>query len=250
MSGPTYPGGNPSDPGSQQGYPQYPQYPQTPQQPTYQPPYPIPAPQQPTYQPYPQPPMYQPQYAPPAQPPKRGGSNRVFLILGIVAAVLIIACVGLCALAGYGAKIFGTAVSTSISESATQLTTQFASVGSEETVGTFCEAESSQDYTTAYSQLSPTLQQQYSQTAFTQDNLQHDSTLGPVSDCTPAGLPTVSGSTATISVMVTRTLTPTADSSGNIGPTVTANATGNITLVEDSNGTWLINSVDSSLDML
>ncbi|MGO8947571.1 MAG: hypothetical protein ACLQUY_07890 [Ktedonobacterales bacterium] len=253
MSGPSYPGGYPTDPSGQQGYPQYPQPPQPPySQPPTQPPYAQPPyAQPPAYPPYPQQPAYQPQYyPPPAQPPKKGGSGRVFLILGIIALVLIVGCVGLCTAAGFGARILGTAISTKASQLATQVGTELASAGAEATVNEFCSDESNQDYTSAWADLSPSLQQQYSQSQFTQDSLQQINTLGPVSACEVQGLPSVSGSTASIPVMVTRTLTPTPDSSGNSGAPVTSNATGQITLVEDSSGNWTISSIASSLNLL
>jgi hypothetical protein len=272
MSDPSYPGGYPTDPSNQPGYPQYPQQPQQPytqppgqppayppgQPPAYppgQPPaYPpgqppaYPPGQPPAYLPYGQPPAYPP-YAPPlAQPPKQGGgAGRVFLIVGIIAAVLIVVCVGLCVALGFGARILGTAVSTTASQLATQAGTQFASAGALDTATNFCGAVQSQDYTTAYSYLSPSLQQQYSQTLFTQDNQNHDNTLGPVSQCVPQGLPTVTGSGASITVMVTRTTVPTP---GNAAPTQTASASGQITLLEDSSGSWTISNIDSSLNML
>jgi hypothetical protein len=230
MSGPTYPGGYPSDPNSQQGYPQYPQ------------------PQQP---PYSQPPAYQPPpYQQPAQPPMKGGGGKVFLIIGIVLAVLIIACVGLCSALGLGARIAGTALGTKASQLGTQAATQFSSAEVLLTVTTFCQAESSQDYTSAYQQLSPALQQQFSQNQFTTDNQNHDSTLGPVTVCAPTGGATVSGSTASATIAVTRTPpTPTPGGTG-AGPSVPAATSGQISMIQDSSGNWVINSIDSSLQLL
>jgi hypothetical protein len=245
MSGPTYPGGYPSDPNSQQGYPQYPQ----PQQPPYSQP---PAYQPPPYQqPYSQPPAYQPPpYQQPAQPPKKGGGGKVFLIIGIVVAVLIIACVGLCSALGIGARIAGTAIGTKASQLGTQAATQFGSAEALLTVTTFCQAESSQNYTSAYQQLSPALQQQFSESQFTTDNQNHDSTLGPVTVCAPTGGATLSGSTASVTIAVTRTPpTPTPGGTGT-GPSVPAVTSGQISMIQDSNGNWVINSVDSSLQLL
>jgi hypothetical protein len=243
MSGPSYPGGYPTDPSNQPGYPQYPQQPQ---QPYTQPPG-----QPPAYPPYGQPPAYPPYGQPPAYPPKQGGgAGRVFLIVGIIAAVLIVLCVGLCVALGFGARILGTAASTKVSQLATQAGTELASAGALDTATNFCGAVQAQEYTTAYSYLSPSLQQQYSQTLFTQDNQNHDNTLGPVTQCSPQGLPTVTASGASMIVMVTRTLAPTPDSTGNAAPTQTASTTGQITLEEDSSGTWTISNLDSSLNML
>ena len=185
-----------------------------------------------------------------AQPPKKGGSGRVFLILGIIAAVLIVGCIGACVALGIGARILGTAASTKVSELATQAGTELAGASSLTTVEEFCTSESSQDYASAYSSLSPSLQQQFSQSKFTDDNQNYDNTLGTISTCSPQGLPTVNGSTATISVTVTRTLIPTPDNSGNSAPTQTANQSGQITMEEDSSGTWVISNIDPSLDML
>ena len=198
--------------------------------------------------PYSQPPAYQPPpYQQPAQPPKKGGGGRVFLIIGIVLAVLIIACVGLCAALGLGARIAGTAIGTKASQLGTQAATQFGSAEVLLTVTTFCQAESSQDYTSAYQQLSPALQQQFSQSQFTTDNQNHDSTLGPVSTCAPTGGATLSGSTASVTIAVTRTPpTPTTGTS----PSAPHAGSGQITMIQDSNGNWVINSVDSSLDLL
>jgi len=228
MSGPTYPGGyppNPGDPNSQPGYPSYPQPPQQPyaQPPAYQPPY-----QQPYQQPY-------------AQPPKK--SNRVWIILGVVAVVLIVACIGLCSALAIGGKILGTAISTN----APQLETQASSVEATFIVTTFCQDESNQDYSSAYSQLSPSLKQQYSQSQFTQDGQHHDTTLGAISACAPAGAVTFNGSTASVNVTVTRTPT---SSTGTPPASQTNTVSGQITMVQNSDGTWAINSVSSSLNML
>jgi hypothetical protein len=257
MSGPSYPGGYPTDPSNQPGYPQYPQQPQQPYtQPPSQPPaYPpsqppaYPPSQPPAYPPYGQPPAYPPYGQPPAYPPKQGGgAGRVWLIVGIIAAVLVVACVGLCVALGFGARFFAVAASTQVSHFATQAATEFASAGALNTATNFCAAVQSQDYTTAYSYLSPSLQQQYSQSQFTQDNQNHDNTLGSVTQCVAQGLPNVTASGATITVMVTRTLSSTP--SGNATPTQTASASGQFTLVEDSSGSWTISSIDSSLNML
>jgi hypothetical protein len=164
--------------------------------------------------------------------------------------VLIVACVGLCVVTGLGVGFLGTKVSTQVSQLATQAGTELASSGALSTATNFCDAVQTQDYTTAYSYLSPSLQQQYSETLFTQDNQNHDNSLGPVTQCTVQGLPTVTASGASISVMVTRTLAPTPDSTGNAAPTVTASATGQLTLIQDSSTSWTISGIDSSLNML
>ena len=246
MSGPIYPGGYPNDPNSQPGYPQYPQ----PQQPPYS--------QPPAYQPPPyQPPAYQPPtYQPPTQPPKKSGGSRVPLIIGIIVAVIVVACVGLCGTVFLIANKGATALSTTASQITTQVATQASSIETQATsadvlltVTTFCQAETSQDYSTAYQQLSPTLQQQYSPSGFAQDGQQHDSTLGPVSACAPAGGATFSGATASVTIAVVRT-PPTPTSGGTGGPSVSHTGSGQVTLIQNSDGTWAINSVDSSLDLL
>jgi hypothetical protein len=165
-------------------------------------------------------------------------------------AVVVVACVGLCVATGIGVGFLGTKVSTQVSQLATQAGTEFASAGSLQTVTSFCTAVQTQDYTTAYSYLSPSLQQQYSQSQFTQDNQNHDNTQGQVTQCSAQGVPNVTASGAAITVMVTRTLAPTPNSSGTAAPTQTANATGQITLVQDSSGNWVISDIDSSLNML
>jgi limonene-1,2-epoxide hydrolase len=141
-------------------------------------------------------------------------------------------------------------LSTAASQIATQESTQLVSAQAQQTVNNFCDSVSTQDYTSAYSNLSSSLQQQYSQAQFTQDNQNHDRTLGKVTTCTPQGVPSVNGSSASITVMVTRTLAPTPNSSGTAAPTETASATGQITLIQDSSGNWVITGIDSSLNML
>jgi hypothetical protein len=254
MSGPMYPGGYPNDPNSQPGYPQYPQ----PQQPPYsQPPYSQPPYSQPPYSQPPayQPPPYQPPvYQPPTQPPKKSGGSRVPLIIGIIVAVIVVACVGLCGTVFVIASKGATALSTTASQITTQVATQASSIETQATtadvlltVTTFCQAETSQAYSTAYQQLSPTLQQQYSPSGFAQDGQHHDSTLGPVSECAPTGGATFSGATASVTIAVTRT--PPTPTTGT-GPSVPHAGSGQVTLIQDSSGNWVINSVDSSLDLL
>jgi hypothetical protein len=165
-------------------------------------------------------------------------------------AVVIVLCVGLCVALGFGARVLGIAASTKVSQLATQAGTEFASAESAQTVTSFCTAFQTQDYTTAYSYLSSSLQQQVSQSQFTQDNQNHDNTLGSVTQCSAQGLPNITASGASISVIVTRTLAPTPDNSGNAAPTQTSNVTGQITLVQDSSGNWVISTIDSSLNML
>jgi hypothetical protein len=164
--------------------------------------------------------------------------------------VVIVTCVGLCVALGFGARILATATGTKVSQLATQAGTELASSGALSTASSFCDAVQTQDYTTAYSYLSPSLQQQYSETLFTQDNQNHDNSLGQVTQCSAQGLPTVTASGASIIVKVTRTLAPTPDSSGNAAPTATASATGQITLEDDGSGNWTISGIDSSLNML
>jgi hypothetical protein len=165
--------------------------------------------------------------------------------------VLIVACIGLCATVFYSSsRFFGTALGTAASQISTQEATQLAGAPVQ-TATNFCVAVSNQEYTSAYSYLSSSLQQQYSQTQFTQDNQNHDRTLGKVTACTPQEAPSVNGSEASLTVMVTRTLAPTPNSAGTATPTQTASATGQITLILDSsNGNWVISSIDSSLNML
>jgi hypothetical protein len=180
----------------------------------------------------------------------------VFLIVGIIVAVIVVACVGLCFALGIGARIAGTAISTRASQLSTQVATQASSIETQAstadvllTVTTFCQDEASQDYSTAYQQLSPALQQQYPQSKFTLDGQHHDSSLGPVTACAPGGGATFSGTTASVTIAVTRT-PPTPTSGGGTGATAPSVATGKVTLIQNSAGTWVINSVDSSLHLL
>jgi hypothetical protein len=178
----------------------------------------------------------------------------VFLIVGIIAAVLVVACIGLCFALGLGARIAGTAISTTASQIGTSVATQAGALETQAssaapllTVTSFCQAESSQDYASAYQELSPTLQQQLSQSQFTQDGQTHDSNLGPITECAPGSGATINGASASLNIAVTRTPpTPT----GGTGPSVPKLSAGQITLIQNSDGSWVINSVDSSLDLL
>ncbi len=243
MSGPQYPGGYPTDPNSQQGYPQQPG----------QPPYGQPS--------YGQPPAYQPQqqyqqapqapYQQPAQPPRRsGGGKTVFIVLGVIAAVLLVACVGGCFALGFAGRLAVNSAATKIATSASSIETQAAqqetAIATEAggplaslTVETFCASVTTQQYSAAYQELSSNLQGQVSQSKFTSDNQGFDTSKGQVTNCTAPGNPSVNGMTATVQVQVTRSLN---------GQDTTA--TGQMTLTLDSTGAWKIDSIDSSLNLL
>jgi hypothetical protein len=178
----------------------------------------------------------------------------VFVIVGIILAVLVVACVGLCFALDLGARFAGTALSTTASQIGTSVATQASTIETQAssaaplvTVTSFCQAESSRDYTSAYQELSPTLQQQYSQSQFSQDGQTHDSNLGPITGCAPTGAAAINGTSASVAIAVTRTPpTPT----GGTSPSVPKLSSGQITMTQNSDGTWVINSVDSSLNLL
>jgi hypothetical protein len=178
----------------------------------------------------------------------------VFLVVGIVLAVLIVACVGLCGALGLGGRLAATALGTKASQLGTSVATQAGAIETQASsaapvleVTSFCQAESSQDYTSAYQELSSALQQQYSQSQFTQDGQTHDSNLGPITECVPGSGATINGASASVNIAVTRT--PPTPTSGT-GPSVPKLFAGQITLTQNSDGSWVINSVDSSLNLL
>jgi len=224
------PAGTPTVPGAPgTGYPPYPPYPQYP---VYPPGYPYPGyPGYSGYPPYSQAPGYPP-FAPP--PPKKDNTRTVYIIIGVVVAALVVLCAG----GGILLSAFDNAAQHS-------LTNLLASGTAEE----FCSDEQDQDYSGAFALLSASLAQQYPQPQFTQDGQQHDSTLGAITGCPPDVQAVVTGQTATVTVTVERTLTPTPGASGISSPQQTSESSGQITLVEVSRQ-WLVNGVDPALNML
>jgi hypothetical protein len=228
---PVVPPGQGSPPGSLSPVPppdpRYPPYTQYPPYAPY-PPYPQPG--------YPPPGYWPPGYQVPGYPPPRKDNTRT--VYGIIAAVLVVGIV-LCVGCGLALSSYGNLVSHSLSGSLASLT-----------VDELCLDEETQDYSSAYTLLSSNLQQQLSESQFTTDGQQHDSTLGQISTCTqqgPAVSSTSTGVTATLAI--TRTLTPTPDASGNAPAPQASNYTGQVSLVEES-GQWKVDQVDSALSML
>jgi hypothetical protein len=219
--GPAGAPGTPAAPGT--GYPPYPPYSPYPGYPAY--------PAYPGYPLYSQAPGYPP-IAPP--PPRKDNTRTVYVIVGVVVAALVV----LCAAGGVLFSTLGNAAQHSLSN-----------LLSSGTADEFCLDEQDQNYSSAYTLLSANLQQQYSQSQFTQDGQQHDSSLGTITNCTPSGTASVTGQTATLTVSIERTLTPTPDASGTVSPPQTSDSSGQIMLVEVS-GRWLVNDVDPTLNML
>ncbi|MEO7001431.1 MAG: hypothetical protein ABI068_06490, partial [Ktedonobacterales bacterium] len=162
-----------------------------------------------------------PSSAYPAPPVAQGPKKRsrwplwVGLIVGIVLVIVLACCGGSYAL---------------------YQTTLAPAVGSGTTVATFCVGEESQNYTSAYGELSHNLQSQISLATFTTDNQQFDSTKGPVTNCqvNSRGASSASGSRYTFTLDVTR------DSTNS------SNYSGSITVIKDGNN-WRIDQIDPAL---
>lgn len=221
MSGPNYPP-------YPEGNPYYPTAPGGGQQPEYpQPAYPPPGYGQPGYPPgyygqpgYPPPQGQYPPY-PPAQPPQR--SNRgVWITCGVIAAVLVVVCIGAgAAIAALGGRVGGTLFNT---------------VGVAATASQFCVDEEKQQYAAAYQLLSPSLQSSMTQDQFIQNSQAHDASDGTITNCTPSsrsGNVRFSGDTVTLDLEVTRNQP----------------ASGSVTFKQVGSG-WKIDSIDASLGLL
>jgi len=240
----------PNTPDGYQPYPGAPQ-PSGPQQPPYQqPPYQQPAPpyqqqpynQPPQYAPQPTPPQYPPQYAPqptPQQYPQQPGysappqgyappppptpakrSNAVWITCSVIAIVVLLVCVGGGTAGYFYLKNVATGLSSTVGVSSVYLQ--------------LCVDESSQSYSNMYSLFSPTFQASITPAAFATRAAQIDTKDGTVTNCqTPRGVtPQVSGSTATVSLQVTRTIIH----------------SGSLHLILKGS-TWFVDQVDSSLDI-
>jgi hypothetical protein len=207
--------------------PRYPPYTQYPPYLPY-PPYPQPG--------YPPPGYWPPGYQMPGYPPPKKDNTR--MVYGIIAAVLVVGIV-LCVGCGLALSSYDNLVSHSLSGSLASLT-----------VDELCLDEEMQDYSSAYTLLSSNLQQQLSESQFTTDGQQHDSTLGQISTCTQQG-PAVSSSSTevTATLAITRSVTPTPDASGNAPAPQASDYTGQVILVEVSSQ-WKVDQVDSALNML
>jgi hypothetical protein len=103
------------------------------------------------------------------------------------------------------------------------------------TVVDFCNHVQSQDYQSAYADLSSQLQQQVSASAFQQTSQALDLEHGSITGCTQSNTSsdTVNGDTVTIALNVSR---------GSIY------YTGNVEVVKQGND-WRINAIDTSLDL-
>ena len=193
-------------------------------------------------------PGYPPGYAPPPQPAKR--SNTGWIIGLSIAAVVVLVCAG-CSAAAYFAVRNGVA-------------TIATTVGVAETYAGFCLDESSQNYQSAYTYFSTNMQQQLTASAFTARADQLDTQYGTVSSCQAesSSPPQISGSTATVQLIVVRTpplsatppasTTPTGSGTGTASTTPTAASgttfTGALHLVKQGS-VWRIDQIDSSLGL-
>jgi hypothetical protein len=212
----------PENPGTSGGqYPpqQYPpqQYPQYPEQ------------QQPGYPAYPQYPGGQQYYGqpgqygtpvmPPPMPPKKSNKT-LWIVLGTVGGVLLLACVGCVGVLAYlGSQAANNPL-----------------IGSTLAATSFCVDEQGQEYTKAYQLLSPSLQGQMTEDQFVQASQAHDTADGKIETCeaVQGGDSSVTNTSASVEVTVTRT-----------GGTTT---TGNITLV-NAGGAWKVDSIDPALSL-
>lgn len=224
-------------------YPGYQPYPGTAPNPYGQP-----APGQPTYpQPYPPQPYGAPYPGYPVPPPPQKRSNKtLWIILGVVGGVLLLACVSCAGLAIWGFS--------QVANSPIFVATEF------------CADEQAQNYNSAYNLLSSNLQGQISQTQFVQDNQNADSASGTVSACdaVPAdAADQSSGTSQSFTVEVTRGGsspgsagdtgsggdTGIGGSSGGTGTSALGTTTtGTMTLIQE-NGSWKIDSIDQSLGL-
>jgi hypothetical protein len=167
---------------------------------------PVPYQQRPAHvQPYAPPPVYQPpvQQAPAQQPQIIYVRERRPSVFSITCSILAILLLMTCGLVGLG--IFRGVTS------ALQLASK--TIPSRATLLLFCAAEMNQDYHDAYQQFSSNLQQQVSESDYTQASQQLDQQNGKITACarSNSSVDTASGNTATLQVDVTRTST---DSTG------------------------------------
>ncbi len=174
-------------------------------------------------QPYGAPPMY-PAYPgyPPPMPPK--SSNRtLWIVLGVVGGVLLLACIS--------CVVLGVVLSKNLANSPI--------FGSTFTATEFCSDEQQQNYTSAYDLFSPNLQSQMTQDEFASRAQELDTEDGTISTCDAVpDSSQVADTSATFQVTVTR----------GTGSAATSTS-GAITLI-NSNGSWQIDSVDQSLGLM
>jgi hypothetical protein len=202
--------------------------------PTYPPPA-LPAPYQerPAHvQPYAPPPVHQP----PVQPPQiiyvRERRPSLFSITCSILAILLLMT---CGLVGLG--IFR-GVTSSL-----QLASK--TVPSRITLTVFCAAEMNQDYHDAYQRFSSSLQQQVSESAFTEGSQQLDQENGQITACarSNSSVDIGSGNSATLQVDVTR------GSIDNTGASSSTDYHGSIVFVQEGSD-WHIDQIASTLGLL
>jgi hypothetical protein len=188
-------------------------------------------------QPYAPPLIYHPPVRqPPAQQPQiiyvRERRPSVFSITCSILAILLLMS---CGLVGLG--IFRGVTS------ALQLASK--TIPSRITLSVFCAEEVNQDYHDAYQQFSASLQQQVTESAFTQGSRQLDQQNGQITACTRSNssVDTSSGNTATLQVDVTRT------STDNSGASSSTDYNGSIVFVQEGSD-WHIDQIAGSLVLL
>jgi hypothetical protein len=113
------------------------------------------------------------------------------------------------------------------------------------TLSVFCGEETNQDYHDAYQQFSANLQQQVSESAFTQGSQQLDQQNGPITACarSNSSVDTASGNTATLQVDVTRT------STDNSGASSSTDYHGSIVFIQEGSD-WHIDDIAGTLLLL
>jgi hypothetical protein len=194
------------------GQPYEPQPPATPN------PYPPSQPSYPGYPTYPQYPGYPPAsqpYPPYGAPPPQRSNRTLWIVLGSVGGVLLLVCIACAVLISFVVRSPTFAVGT--------------------TVGLFCSYEQSQQYDSAYNQLSTNLRASISQDQFTQESQNQDTASGTIQQCNVAqdsNAPQFGNTQSSIDISVTRR-----------GGTA---QTGTLTLVNEHGG-WKIDSFDSTL---
>ncbi|HZU68514.1 MAG TPA: hypothetical protein VFA09_14655 [Ktedonobacteraceae bacterium] len=208
---------DPGQPQSPNPYGQPPDYQNPYEQPQSPYPYGQPPYQQPPYQqpPYEQPQPYAatqygtPPYVPPqvpgyAQPQPKKSNRTLWIVLGIIAGILLLACGG-CALVfgliGKGVQNTVNTVTTSVDQTATAVSAE----GAQVTAQAYYAAIQAQDYTTAYSYLDSNLVasngQPLTQDLYTQAATSRDASLGQVTNFSVAA---DSNDPNSITVTVTR----------------------------------------------
>jgi hypothetical protein len=216
-------------------YPGYQPYPGAPTQPN---PYPYGQPGMPTYpQPYPPQPYGAPYPGYPVAPPKN--SNKTpWIVLSVVGGVLLLACISCAALVFYlGSQVASSPL-----------------FGSTLTATSFCTDAQTQNYSEAYKLLSSNLQNQIGEDQFVQDNQNADSASGTVTACAPSPSDqTAQSSSSVTSVSFTVAVTRGASSAGSAGGDTGSGSggtttTGTMTLIKE-NGSWKVDSIDSSLGL-